>query len=111
MKLLLTGKDGQVGFELRRALVNLGEVVAVDRVQCDLANPRAIRARGREIQPNIIVNPAACTTVDQPEGEPKLASAVNAAASGLIGEEAGKVDALVVHYAAQGLNHLMQHIL
>lgn len=99
MKILLTGRNGQVGFELLRALAPLGEVVAVDQADCDLANPEAIRALVRAVRPGIIVNPAAHTAVDKAEAEPALAQAINGVAPGVFGEEAAKIDALVVHYS------------
>ena len=73
MKLLLTGKNGQVGFELQRALAVLGEVVVVDQAECDLANPAALRALVAGVQPDVIVNPAAYTAVDKAESEPDVA--------------------------------------
>lgn len=99
MKILLTGKNGQVGFELQRALALLGEIVAVDQTECDLANPEAIRALVRAVQPGIIVNPAAHTAVDKAESEPALAQAINGIAPGVFGAEAKALDALVVHYS------------
>lgn len=99
MKILLTGKNGQVGFELQRALAPLGEVVAVDMEDCDLGNPEAIRALVRNVKPKIIVNPAAYTAVDKAETDQATAYAVNATAPGIFGEEAAKLQALVVHYS------------
>lgn len=99
MKILLTGKGGQVGFELQRALAPLGEVHAVDQLECNMADAQAIRRLIRAFNPNIIVNPAAYTAVDKAEGEPELASAVNAIAPGVVGEEAVKLGAWVVHYS------------
>lgn len=99
MKLLLTGKNGQVGFELQRSLSVLGEVVAVDQAECDLADAGAIRALVQAIRPEVIVTPAAYTAVDKAEGEPDLARAINAVAPGIFGEEAEKLGALVVHYS------------
>jgi dTDP-4-dehydrorhamnose reductase len=97
--ILLTGKNGQVGFELQRALAPLGEIVAVDHADCDLAQPDAIRRLVKEVEPQIIVNPAAYTAVDKAEAEPALAQAINGVAPGLFGEEAKRLDALVVHYS------------
>ncbi len=99
MRILLTGKNGQVGFELQRTLAPLGEVIAVDYEECDLANPNAIRQLVAKIKPRIIVNPAAYTAVDKAESEPELALAINADAPGVFGEEAKKLGALVVHYS------------
>jgi dTDP-4-dehydrorhamnose reductase len=99
MKILLTGKNGQVGFELQRALAPLGEVVAVGREECDLADADALRALVRRVAPSVIVNPAAWTAVDQAESEPAAASAVNARAPGVLGEEGARLNALVVHYS------------
>jgi len=99
MKILLTGKQGQVGFELQRALAPLGDVYAVDYAECDLADAAAIRALVRSCNPDLIVNPAAYTAVDKAESEPELAHAINAVAPGVLGEEAAKRGAWVVHYS------------
>jgi dTDP-4-dehydrorhamnose reductase len=99
MRILLTGKDGQVGFELRRALAPLGEVVALGRGDCDLADADALRALVRRVAPDVIVNPAAWTAVDLAESEAAAASAVNARAPGVLGEEGARLGALVVHYS------------
>lgn len=99
MKLLLTGKNGQVGFELQRALAPLGEVVAVDLAECDLAKPEVIRQLVRDTRPDVIVNPAAYTAVDKAETDRDLAFAVNAVAPGIFGEEAAKLGAFVIHYS------------
>ncbi len=99
MKILLTGKNGQVGWELQRTLAPLGEVVAVDRQALDLANPDAIRALIREVKPALIVNPAAYTAVDKAESEPELAMAVNGIAPGVMAEEAKRLGAAMIHYS------------
>jgi len=99
MKILLTGKHGQVGFELQRALVPFGEIYAVGHAECDLANVSAVRELVRSFKPNVIINPAAYTAVDKAESEPELAHAINAVAPGVLGEEAVKRGAWVVHYS------------
>jgi dTDP-4-dehydrorhamnose reductase len=98
VRILLTGKNGQVGFELRRALAPLGEVIAVDQSECNLADQDAIRSLVSDIRPDIIVNPAAYTAVDKAEAEPDIPFAINGVAPGVLGEEAAKINALVVHY-------------
>ena len=99
VKILLTGKNGQVGFELQRALAPLGEIVAVDMAECDLSDAEAIRALVRGVAPQVIVNPAAYTAVDKAEADRVTAHAINAVAPGVFGEEARKLGALVVHYS------------
>ena len=99
MRILLTGKHGQVGFELQRALAPLGEVCAVDYTECDLADASALCELVRSVKPDLIVNSAAYTAVDKAESEPELAHAVNAVAPGVLGEEAAKRGAWVVHYS------------
>ncbi|WP_126446669.1 dTDP-4-dehydrorhamnose reductase [Sulfuricystis multivorans] len=99
MKILLTGKNGQVGFELARALAPLAEIIAVGHAECDLAKPAAIRRLIAQVKPQIIVNPAAYTAVDKAEAEPDLAQAINGDAPGILGEEAKRLGALVVHYS------------
>jgi dTDP-4-dehydrorhamnose reductase len=97
--ILLTGKNGQVGWELQRTLASLGRVVALDAEDLDLADAEAIRNKVRELKPDIIVNPAAYTAVDKAESEPELAMAINGTAPGVFAEEALKLDALLVHYS------------
>ncbi|GCB06408.1 dTDP-4-dehydrorhamnose reductase [Ralstonia sp. SET104] len=97
--LLVTGSNGQVGFELRRSLASLGRVVALDRRGCDLGNPDAIREVIRAVQPDVIVNPAAYTAVDKAESEPELAFAINGVAPGVLAEEARALGSLLVHYS------------
>ncbi|MDO9268974.1 MAG: dTDP-4-dehydrorhamnose reductase [Methylobacter sp.] len=98
-RILLTGANGQVGWELRRTLSCLGEVVALDSKALNLAGADAVRQKVREIAPVIIVNPAAHTAVDKAEIEAELARAVNAIAPGVLAEEAARIDALLVHYS------------
>lgn len=99
MRILLTGKHGQVGFELQRALAPVGDVCAIDYAECDLSDAAAIRTLVRTYNPDLIVNPAAYTAVDKAESEPELAHAINAVAPGVLGEEAAKRNAWVVHYS------------
>jgi dTDP-4-dehydrorhamnose reductase len=99
MRILLTGADGQVGWELRRTLAPLGTVAAFTRAGLDLAHVDAIRARVDEVRPDVIVNAGAYTAVDNAESEPELARAVNATAPGVLAEEAKRRGALLVHYS------------
>jgi dTDP-4-dehydrorhamnose reductase len=98
-KILLTGKQGQVGWELQRTLAPLGQIIALDSSELNLADAEAIRRTVQEIKPAIIVNPAAYTAVDKAESEADLAMAVNGIAPGILAEEASKLDALLVHYS------------
>ena len=99
LKILLTGKNGQVGWELERSLQPLGQVFAFDRAGMDLANPDAIPRVIREVKPDLIVNAAAYTAVDKAESEPELAMAINGVAPGIIAEEAKRLGAALIHYS------------
>jgi dTDP-4-dehydrorhamnose reductase len=99
MKILLTGCGGQLGRELKRSLAPLGELVACDRRQIDLSDPDALRTAVRSIAPTVIINAAAYTAVDKAETEAGLADAINAAAPGLLAEEAKRLDARLIHYS------------
>lgn len=99
MKILLTGATGQVGWELARTLLPVGEVIEVNRAQADLADLKALRAIIQQHKPNIIINPAAYTAVDKAETEKEQAFLINAEAPGVIAEEAKKIGALLVHYS------------
>jgi dTDP-4-dehydrorhamnose reductase len=102
-RILLTGSTGQVGWELQRTLMTLGEVITAGResssLRMDMSNPDTIRYVIREVQPDLIVNPAAYTAVDKAETEPELAMAVNGTAPGVIAEEAKLLGAGVIHYS------------
>jgi len=99
MKILLTGKNGQVGFELQKKLGALGEVIATDREELDLANPDAIRAFIDQTKPDIIINPAAYTTVDKAESEPDLAYQINVKAPEVLAEKASELNIPLVHFS------------
>src|SRR5712692_4779768 len=97
--ILLTGKNGQIGAELLRFLPQLGEVVALDREHLDLSKPDDISRAIREIRPQVIVNAAAYTAVDQAETDEMMAQAVNGEAPGVMAKEAKKIGAALVHYS------------
>jgi dTDP-4-dehydrorhamnose reductase len=99
LKILLTGKNGQIGHELTRLLPELGDVVAFDLEDLDLLNPEEIRRSIRYGRPNLIVNGAAYTAVDQAEKDRAAALAINADAPAVIAEEAKKIDAALVHFS------------
>ena len=99
MKILLTGRNGQLGWELARTLAPLGELAAYNSTTLDLAKPDQIAAAVRSVKPDIIVNAAAYTAVDEAESEPDAAFAVNAIAPGLLAEAAKRVGALLIHYS------------
>jgi dTDP-4-dehydrorhamnose reductase len=98
-RILLTGKNGQIGAELAAVLPGLGEVIAPDRQQLDLSRPDDIRRTIQEIRPTLIVNAAAYTAVDQAEKEEPVAQAINADAPALMAQEAKKIGAGLVHYS------------
>lgn len=103
MKVLLLGKNGQVGWELQRSLSCMGELIALDRnsVQfCgDMGNLEGLAATLRDIRPDVIVNAAAYTAVDKAEVEKRQAYAVNALAPELLAQHAAASGALLVHYS------------
>ena len=106
MKILLLGKNGQVGWELQRSLAPLGELVALDRHSTeadggcgDLSNLQGLRDTVRRLRPTVIVNAAAHTAVDKAESEKALAHTINAEAPGVLSSAAREVGALLVHYS------------
>lgn len=99
MKILLLGKNGQVGWELQRSLAPLGELIAFGRREVDLEDIEALRQLVRRTQADIIVNAAAYTAVDKAESEPQKAGLINAEAVGLLAEEASRSNAWLVHYS------------
>ena len=103
MKILLLGKNGQVGWELQRSLAPLGEVTALDRNSTDfcgdLGNLTGLRETVQRLRPQVIVNAAAHTAVDKAESEPELARLINATAPGVLAQEAHQLGAWLVHYS------------
>jgi dTDP-4-dehydrorhamnose reductase len=99
VKILLTGKTGQVGYELERSLQGLGEIIALNRSQMDLANLDQVREVIRSVKPSLIVNPAAYTAVDKAESEPELAMRINGEAPAIMAEEVKKLGAAMIHYS------------
>ena len=104
MKILLLGKNGQVGWELQRSLAPLGELIALDHdgapgLSGDFADPESLAATVRAVAPGLIVNAAAHTAVDKAESEPDFARALNALAPGVLAREAAALGALLVHYS------------
>jgi dTDP-4-dehydrorhamnose reductase len=110
MRILLFGKDGQVGWELQRSLAPLGELVALDRHGAegsesnsrlcgDFTELAGLAATIRQLRPDVIVNAAAYTAVDKAESEPELARTINALAPAVLAEEAQKLGAWLVHYS------------
>ena len=98
-RILLLGADGQVGWELRRALLPLGEVRPLNRTQADLGDLDALRTVLQREQPDLIVNAAAYTAVDKAETDPELAQRINAAAPGVLAAWAAEHNAMLVHYS------------
>ena len=111
MKILLFGKNGQVGWELQRSLAPLGELIALDfraennpaidgvALQGDFSRPETLRETVQRVRPDVIVNAAAHTAVDKAESEPELARALNATSVGVLAEEAERIGAALVHYS------------
>lgn len=99
MRILVTGRNGQVGDALTRSLQGLGDVIALDRSQLDLANPDALRTAMRELQPAIVINAAAYTAVDAAESDEAMAFRINAQAPRVLAEEAERLGAALIHYS------------
>lgn len=103
MKILLLGREGQVAWELRRTLAPLGELVAVDRrtpgMTTDLTDMDSVRRAIRTVRPNLVVNAAAYTAVDQAEHDGELAWRVNAEAPGVIATEVRRLGSGLIHYS------------
>ena len=99
MKILLLGKNGQLGWELQRCLAPLGEVRALDYPEIDLANRDSLRDSIRASKPEVIINATAYTAVDRAESESDLAYAINAAGPAAIAEESKSLGAALIHYS------------
>jgi dTDP-4-dehydrorhamnose reductase len=99
MKILVTGKNGQVGYELQRALAGMGEIVAVDSSQCDLRHEDGVRELVRSTAPDVIINPAAFTAVDLAESQSEEAHLINARAPAILAAEAQRLNALLIHFS------------
>ena len=109
MKILLTGKDGQVGFALHKKLISLGDVVATNRHELDLENPEAIKTFIDKTKPDMIINAAAYTQVDKAESERSLAHQINTVAPQVLAEKASELNIPMIHfstdYVFDGLKH------
>ena len=99
MRLLVTGRNGQVGHALTSSLQGLGEIIALDRSQLDLSDPDALRMAVRELQPTVIINAAAYTAVDAAEADEAMAFRINAQAPRVLAEEAERMGAALIHYS------------
>jgi dTDP-4-dehydrorhamnose reductase len=97
--ILLIGKNGQVGWELRRTLSPMARVMAVDYPEIDLADAAAARRLVLDNKPNVVLNAAAYTAVDKAESETKMAQLINGVAPGVLAEAAKQVGALMIHYS------------
>lgn len=99
MRILLLGSAGQVGWELERTLIPLGQILSYDRSTLDMSDLDQLRSVVRTLSPDLIINAAAYTAVDKAESEPELAFQVNAEAPGLLAEEAESLGACLIHYS------------
>ena len=110
MRILLTGKNGQVGNELNKILTQFGEVIATGRNEMNLADPSQIRRVVQQVKPELIINAGAYTAVDKAESDQELAKAVNGIAPKILAEEAKNKDALLIHYSTDySYNGEMNH--
>ena len=98
-KILLLGNTGQLGWELNRTILTLGDLVALDYPLIDMADPASIKSIVHEVKPTLIINATAYTDVDKAEAQPKLATAINATGPGILAEEARKIKAALIHYS------------
>jgi dTDP-4-dehydrorhamnose reductase len=98
-KILIFGRVGQIGWELRHKLACMGKVQSVGLPEVDFSKPETIRDAIRAAEPTVIVNAAAYTAVDKAEAAPEPAWAINATGPGVIAEEAKRLGSLLVHYS------------
>ncbi|MDF1521102.1 MAG: dTDP-4-dehydrorhamnose reductase [Brevefilum sp.] len=99
MKILLLGNTGQLGYELNRTLLSLGDLVALDFPQVDISDPDNIRSIVRQHQPSLVINATAYTNVDKAESEPELAMAINGTGPGILAEEVKNLRGALIHYS------------
>jgi dTDP-4-dehydrorhamnose reductase len=98
-RILLVGKSGQLGYDLQQLLPAFGELIAVDRQQLDLSLPDAICRTVQDVRPQVIINTAAYTAVDQAEKDEAVAHAINAVAPGILADQAKQIGAALIHYS------------
>jgi len=98
-RILLIGKNGQVGWELRRTLAPIGDIICTGSSELNLASADSIRKQVRQAQANVVINAAAYTAVDKAESEPELAGKINGQAPWILAEECARAGALLVHYS------------
>ncbi|WP_268799017.1 dTDP-4-dehydrorhamnose reductase [Pseudomonas huanghezhanensis] len=99
LHILISGQYGQVSQALQHSLKDIGRLTVLGRDQFDLSHPQSLRATVRELKPDLIINPAAYTAVDQAESEPKLALAINGVSPGVLAEEAATLGIPLIHYS------------
>lgn len=99
LRILISGQHGQVAQALQQSLAGMGELIVLGRDRLDLSQPESIRASVRAIEPDLIINAAAHTAVDQAESEERLAFAINATAPGIFAEQAGAMGIPLIHYS------------
>ena len=109
MKIFLTGKDGQVGYALHKKLASLGEVIATNRDMLDLTNTEAIRDFVDKAKPDIIINAAAYTKVDQAQNEPELALQINAIAPQVLIEKASEHNIPIIQFSTYYVFDVLKH--
>ena len=99
MKILILGKTGQISWDLQRCMPLLGAAVCAGRPEVDFINPDSLRQMVRAVRPDVLINAAAYTSVDQAESEPELAMKINGEAPGILAEEMKRIGGLMIHYS------------